>query len=98
MPTFKVTLTGANFHALRDAINASGATPPPNTPVVLGCTGRGCPIGSPKQAGVPDDTGTTPASTCEIQFASSSQALAWLNFYESLGALPDLSWTGEAGS
>lgn len=98
MPTFNVTLTGANFHALRDAITASGAPTPPSVPVVQGCTGRGCPIGSPKNVNIADDMGTTPPSTCQLEFSSGSQALAWLNYYESLDVLGGISWTGSGGS
>jgi hypothetical protein len=97
MSTFKVTLTGANFYALRDAINAASPPAPahPPMPAILGCTGRGCPIGSPKPASPPDDpTATTPPSNCEVRFAASSDALTWLNHYDGLNALSGISWTG----
>lgn len=99
MPTFNVTLTGVNFHALRDAINAANPPSPPALPVILGCTGRGCPITSPKNVNVPDDTSTTPPdSVCQVQFASSSQALAWLNYYDNQSALTGISWSGANGN
>lgn len=98
MATFKVTLSGINFYALRDAINA--ATPPapahPPLPVVLGCTGRGCPITSPKPASPPDNpTATTPLSGSTLHFSSGSDALAWLNHYDGQNALDGISWSGE---